>query len=76
MRNQPDGERCPCGRFLFCPRPIAGEWGAQIGAAKVNAAVGRELHPALCALDGTRIISREISVAYAREAGAVLLEGR
>ena len=67
-------ERCPKGRFLFCPTAYCGRMAEhKLGGEGYLPTVGRELAPGIDVLwTGPEIISREISVAHARDVGAVL----
>ncbi len=67
-------ERAPTARFLFCPTPYCGRMaGRGLGGAGYLATLGRELDPAIDVLwTGPEIISREITVAQAREVATTL----
>jgi protein O-GlcNAcase/histone acetyltransferase len=66
--------RNPAGHFLFCPTAYCGRMvAAKLGGEDYLPAVGRELLPGIDVFwTGPDIVSREITVAHARETAALL----
>ena len=66
--------RHPAGRFLFCPTAYCGRMvAAKLGGEDYLPTVGRELLPGIDVFwTGPDIVSREITVAHAREMAALL----
>jgi len=66
--------RNPAGRFLFCPTAYCGRMvAAKLGGEDYLPIVGRELLPGIDVFwTGPDIVSREITVAHAREIAALL----
>ncbi|HEU0039747.1 MAG TPA: beta-N-acetylglucosaminidase domain-containing protein [Verrucomicrobiae bacterium] len=62
-------ERCPDGRFLFCPTPSCGRMAERkLGGEDYLPTIGRELLPEIDVFwTGPEIISREITVAHVQE---------
>jgi len=67
-------ERRPDARFLFCPTPYCGRMAERkLGGERYLLIIGRELLPEIDVFwTGPEIISREITVAHAREMQTIL----
>src|SRR6266536_392846 len=67
-------ERCPDGRFLFCPTPYCGRMAERkLGGENYLPTIGRELLPEIDVFwTGPEIISREITVAHVEELQRIL----